>query len=279
MKTILVPTQNTPAMKSTLETAVLLAQRTGAYLEGIPLWFGAPEFVVAELASGFSMEVYRARREEETAGARKLFESCMQQHNIAAAKTTAEGPWFGWFDAVAPGESLVGSHGRTFDVIVMGRPSAETVGPYNRSIESALFESGRPVLLSPPVVPKEIATNIMIHWNGSTEQARANAFAMPLLRLAARVTVLTVLGGQDVPGPSADQVRKQLRYSGIAAEPVRVELEGRSTGEAVLAAAEAHGADLLIKGAFTRNRLRQMIFGGATSHIMQQARLPVLMAH
>jgi len=64
MKTILVPTQNIPTMRSTLETAVLLAQRTGAYIEGIPLWFGAPEFVVAELASGFSMEVYRARRDE-----------------------------------------------------------------------------------------------------------------------------------------------------------------------------------------------------------------------
>jgi nucleotide-binding universal stress UspA family protein len=279
MKTILVPTQNTPAMKSALETAVLLAQRTGAYIEGIPLWFGAPEFVVAELASGFSMEVYRARREEETVEARKLFEAFMQQHNVSHTKTTADRPWYGWFDAVAPGESLVGSHGRTFDVIVMGRPDAETAGAYNRAIESALFESGRPVLLAPPLAPRQIATNIMIHWNGSTEQARANAFAMPLLRLAGRVTVLTVLGGQDVPGPSADQVRKQLRYNGIAAEPVSAELGGRSTGEAVLAAAEREGADLLIKGAFTRHRLRQMIFGGATSHILEHADLPVLMAH
>jgi len=70
-----------------------------------------------------------------------------------------------------------------------------------------------------------------------------------------------------------------LRYHGIAAEPMSVELDGRSTGEAVLAAAGAEGCDLLVKGAFTRNRLRQMIFGGATSHIMQHARLPVLMAH
>src|SRR6185312_5697539 len=279
MKTILVPTQNIGAMRSTLATAVLLAQRTGAYIEGIPLWFGAPEFVVAELASGFSMEVYRARREEETEGARKLFESFMQEHGLSAAKTADDRPWFGWFDAVSPGEALVGSHGRTFDVIVMSRPDADTAGPYDRAIESALFESGRPVLLSPPTAPKQIATNIMIHWNGSTEQARANAFAMPLLRLAKRVTVLTVVGGQDVPGPPADQVRKQLRYNGIAAEPVSVTLEGRSTGEAVLAAAEAQGCDLLIKGAFTRNRLRQMIFGGATSHIMQHADLPVLMAH
>jgi nucleotide-binding universal stress UspA family protein len=279
MKTILVPTQNIPAMQSVLETAMLLAQRTGAYIEGVPLWFGVPEFVVAELASGFSMEVYRARRDEEAGGARKLFEGFMQGHGIPSAKTTEDRPWCGWFDEVAPGESIVGSHGRAFDVIVMGRPDVDTAGPYQRAIESALFESGRPVLLSPPVAPKQIATSIMIHWNGSTEQARANAFAMPLLRQAQRVTVLTVLGGQDVSGPSADQVRKQLRYNGIAAEPVSVELQGRSTGEAVLAAAKTEGADLLIKGAFTRSRLQQMIFGGATSHIMQHAQLPVLMAH
>ncbi len=61
MKTILVPTQNIPAMKSALETAVLLAQRTSAYVEGVPLWYGVPEFVVAEQASSFSIETYRAR--------------------------------------------------------------------------------------------------------------------------------------------------------------------------------------------------------------------------
>jgi len=278
MKTILVPTQDIPAMKSTLETAVLLAKRTGAYIEGVPLWFGVPEFVVAELASAFSIEVYRARRQEGTAGARKLFETFMQQHGVAA-RSAAEGPTYGWFAEVPPGEGLVGSHGRAFDVIVMSRPDADTLAPYNRAIESGLFESGRPVLLSPPTAPKRIATNIMIHWNGSTEQARANAFAMPLLHLAERVKVLTVIDGQDVPGPSADQVRNQLRYNGISAELVSIEREGYSTGEAVLAAARAEGCDLLIKGAFTRNRLRQTIFGGATSHIMQHAELPLFMAH
>ncbi len=279
MKTILVPTQNFSGMNSALETALLLAQRTGAYIEGVPLWFGAPEFVVAELATSFSVETYRARRDEETAEAHKLFEGFMREHGVTNVRTTNDRPWYGWLDDVPPGEGLVGSHGRAFDVIVMSRPSSDTAAPYSRAIESGLFESGRPVLLAPPIAPRRIATNIMIHWNGSTEQARANAFAMPLLREAERVTLLTVVGGQDVPGPSADMVRRQLRYNGIAAEPVSIQLEGRSTGEAVLAAARAEGCDLLVKGAFTRTRLRQMIFGGATSYIMEHAELPLLMAH
>jgi nucleotide-binding universal stress UspA family protein len=60
---------------------------------------------------------------------------------------------------------------------------------------------------------------------------------------------------------------------------MRVELDGKSTGEAILAAAESLGCDLLIKGAYTQSRLRQMIFGGATQHIMAKANIPVLLAN
>jgi nucleotide-binding universal stress UspA family protein len=279
MKTILLPTQNIAAMQSTLKTAVLLAQCTGAYIEGFPLRFGIPEFVAAELATSFPLDSYQAKSEEEMAETRRMFETFMQQHGIPPAGSGSNRPCFGWLATTPEGEGFVGSYGRAFDVTVASRPDLETTGPINRVIESALFESGRPVLLSPPEAPKHIATNIMIHWNGSTEQARVNGFATPLLRQAERVTVLTVIGGQDVPGPSVDQILRQLAYNDIAAEPVSVKLEGRSTGEAVLDAARASDCDLLIKGAFTRNRLRQMIFGGATSYIMEHADLPVLMAH
>src|SRR5690348_13324949 len=71
-------------MTSALETAVLLARLTGAHIEGIPLWFGVPEFVVAELATAFSIEIYRSRRDEGTTGARKLFETFMREHGVAA---------------------------------------------------------------------------------------------------------------------------------------------------------------------------------------------------
>jgi nucleotide-binding universal stress UspA family protein len=279
MKTILVPTQNIAAMKSALELAVLLARRTGAYIEGFPLRVAIPPYVVAELTAGFTMDTYAAQRDEETAELRRLFETFMQGHGIPPVGTTAEPPSFGWLAVAPEDDSFIGSHGRAFDITVMSRLDTNSTSLHRRAIESGLFESGRPVLLAPPAAAKQIATNIMIHWNGSTEQARANAFAVPLLRLADRVTVLTVVGGQEVPGPSADGILRQLQHNGIAAKPVRVKLGDRDTGEAVLDAARAEGCDLLVKGAFTRNRLRQMIFGGATSHIMEHADLPVLMAH
>ena len=82
-----------------------------------------------------------------------------------------------------------------------------------------------------------------------------------------------------MPGPSAEQLIRYLQRNGIAAEPLIVELARRNTGEAILATAKTLGCDLLIKGAYTQNRLRQMIFGGATRHVLENATLPVLLAH
>jgi len=279
MKTILVPTQNIAAMPSALELAVLLARRMGAYIEGFPLRVAIPPYIAAELTAGFTMAAYTEQRDEETTELRRVFETFMQKHGIPSAASTAERPACGWLAVASEDEGFIGSRGRAFDITVISRLGADSTSLHQRAIESGLFESGRPVLLAPPNAPTQIATNVMIHWNGSTKQARANAFAMPLLRLAERVTVLTVAGGQDVPGPSADDILGQLQHNGIAAKPIRVNLGDRETGVAVLDAAKAEGCDLLVKGAFTRNRLRQMIFGGATSHIMEHADLPVLMAH
>jgi nucleotide-binding universal stress UspA family protein len=279
MKTILVPMESHDGMKSVLETTLLLARKCGSYIEGFPLRFGISEFVAVDPAGSIPLESYRQESLEEAAQARRLFETFMQQNNVPRTSGPSSALSFGWLDEAPEGEGFVGSYGRVFDITVLSRPDANTIGLHNRAIESGLFESGRPILLSPPTPPKTIATNIMIHWNCSTEQARATAAAMPLLHLAEKVVVLNVIGGQGVPGPSAEQLLANLLRNGIEAKLMSVGLEGRSTGEAILAAAQAQGCDLLVKGAYTQSRLRQMIFGGATSHILAHAALPVLMAH
>ena len=90
--------------------------------------------------------------------------------------------------------------------------------------------------------------------------------------------VLQVEGG-TVPGPSAQEAARQLRRNGIPADGKIVATQRRSTGETILAEAGNWDADLLVKGAYTQSRLRQMIFGGMTSHILAEATLPVLMSH
>jgi len=277
MKMILVPMENYDAMRSALETALLLARRCDSYIEGFALRLAINQFIGGDIVGG--LPSYTEEIAEEAKKARKIFESFMQEHKVPQSNMATKGMSFGWLDKAPEGESFVGSYGRVFDVIVMSRPDAKSSPLYARAIESGLFESGRPILLAPPSPPDQIGTNVLIAWNRSTEQARATALAMPLLQKADRVTVLTVIGGTEVSGPSAEQFTQYLRRNKIGAELKKAELDGRSTGETILATAQSLGCDLLIKGAYTQSRLRQMIFGGATQHVLDNAMIPVLLAN
>ncbi|MFZ1003889.1 MAG: universal stress protein [Pseudolabrys sp.] len=279
MKTILVPMENHDVMQSALDTALLLGRRCDSYIEGFALRWSINEFIVGDVMAGAPLETYREDIAEEAKKAKQIFESFMQKHDVPRAAETTESLSFGWLDDAAEGEGFIGSYGRVFDVIVMKRRDARSGPIHDRAIESGLFESGRPILLAPPSPPQQIATNVLIAWNCSTEQARAIALAMPLLQKADRITILTVIGGTGVPGPSAEQLIRYLHRNGIIAKPMRVELDGRNTGEAILATAQSLGCDLLIKGAYTQSRLRQWIFGGATQHVLGNAALPVLLAN
>jgi nucleotide-binding universal stress UspA family protein len=278
MKTILVPTEDNSAMQSALDTALLLARRCDSYIEGFALRWSHADFAAFDPTGGIPLETDRLAAARMEKQARQIFESFMHGHNVPRSTTKTEALSFGWLDDAPQGEDFVGSYGRVFDVIVMSRPYANETFVHNGALYSGLFESGRPILLAPPAPPPQIATNVLIAWNRSTEQARATVLAMPLLRKANRVTVLTVIGGTEVPGPSPEQVIHYLQHNGIAAEPMRVGLDGKNTGQTILATAQSTGCDLLIKGAYTQSRLRQMIFGGATRHVLENAEIPTLLA-
>jgi len=269
MKTILVPTEDDAAMSSVLETALILARRCDSYIEGFSLRWEIAEFTETDHRETARIEVQ----------ARTTFESFMRKHGVPRSTATADRPSFGWLDNAPEGDAFVGNYGRVFDVIVMSRYDKNTTRLHNRAINSGLFESGRPILLAPPSSPDQIGTDVLIAWNRSTEQARATALAMPLLQKADRVTLLTVIGGTEVSGPSAEQFIQYLRRNEIGAELKKAELDGRSTGETILATAQSLGCDLLIKGAYTQSRLRQVIFGGATQHVLENAMIPVMLAN
>jgi len=278
MKTILVPMENHDVQPA-LETALLLARRCESYIEGFALrWEELSTFGV-DLMDDMALERYEQDVTQGAWKARQTFEAFMRKSDVPRSTKTTVSLSFGWLDDVPEGASFVGSYGRVFDIIVMNRPDGNSHGLYNRAIESGLFESGRPILLSPPSPPSQIGTNVLVAWNCSTEQARTIALAMPLLQQADSVTVMTVVGGTGVPGPSAEQLVRYLQRNSVTTKQRTVELNGRSTGEAILATAESLGCDLLIKGAYTQSRLRQMIFGGATQHVLANAALPVLLAH
>ena len=280
MKSILVPTEHGSAMASALDTALLLAQKFGSCIEGFPLRPAVADLVAMDPDSGLTMVAVKENDAEMVRQAEMLFRAFMESRHLS--QRIGEGQTslsWSWLTDSPSGHDFVGSYGRVFDMIVLARPGDEWQSPSMITLESALFESGRPVLIAPPASPRSLGTNVLVAWNNSTEQARTMADAMPLLRLAERITILTVEGA-TVAGPSGEQMARSLKLNGIAADTVTMKPVGkRSAGETILAKADELGCDLIVKGAYTQSRLRQMIFGGTTRHILANAKLPLLMAH
>ncbi len=275
MKTILLPVEAHDLMGAALETAWLLADRIGATVDGIPLRPSLVDFVVPDPMGALVVQPPPQDEGEAAAKARDRFDA------FAAAKTAASGGSkvpFRWRGGPAVDDATLGSTARLHDATIVGRPGTGRNDPRMTSLESALFDSGRPIIVAPPSPAATFATNALIHWNASTETARVIAFAMPLLKLAQRVSVITVQGA-TVPGPTPAELLEFLRAHGIDATESTVPPGNRATGEVILEHAKRLGCDLLVKGAYTQSRLRQMIFGGATNHILTYTHLPTIMAH
>ena len=221
MKTILVPTEHNSAMQSALDTALLLAQKFVGCIEGFALRPAVADMVAMDPDAGLTMIAVKENDAQMVRQAADLFRSFMERHSIMqrADETPATSPCWAWLDAAPSGHDFVGSYGRVFDAIVLARPGEEWQSPSMVTLESALFESGRPVVIAPPDSPRSLGRNVLIAWNASTEQGRATAFAMPLLRLAERVTVVTV-EGVTVAGPTGAEMARTLKINGIAAEPM-----------------------------------------------------------
>ncbi|HUC62480.1 MAG TPA: universal stress protein [Alphaproteobacteria bacterium] len=283
MKTILLPLEESDALPSILQTAWLAARIFGSYVEALHVRPGLTG-VVAAGAEGLVaatpglIESFEREDQARATRVRSAFETFMTQHHVAGAAQAGAGPAAAWSNEVGQGEATIGSRGRVFDLIVVGRPTRGGSSSAMSTLETALFESGRPLLVAPPAPPARLGDKISIAWNCSSETARTVAFAMPFLQRAKAVLVLQVEGG-TVPGPSAEEAVQYLARHGIQAEVKYAKGQKRVAGEAMMEESIAWGADMVVKGAYTQSRLRQMIFGGATSYILAEATLPVFMAN
>src|ERR1700758_5012304 len=158
-----------------LETALLAARKFNGRIIGLNAL--TTEYAVVfggEMGFSVSSEVDRTLEREgqdRRLAARTLFESFMSNHGVPitgdetapADRVSAE-----WREEAGRQNAVVGSLGRVYDLIVVERP-AKLASLAEATLEDALFESGRPVLMAPPTPPKSIGQNIVIAWNGSTE--------------------------------------------------------------------------------------------------------------
>ena len=283
MNTILLPLRDGEAASAAVELAHRVATRFGSHIEGL--------FVraVPPLVAGDGPVPAQYRRQyaemwkENAEAARTAFTTAMGRLGVPFREMASgdHAPTAWWREVEGDGSDIVGSYGRLFDLILLARPDEPGAADWSDTCEAALFDTGRPVLIAGKQPLGSVGEQVVIAWNGSTETARTIALGSRLLADAEAITVLEVKGaaGGRVPGPSAEEVAAHLSRGGHNANARLVEAGGRSSGVAVLEEAEALKADLLVKGAYSQNRLRAMIFGGTTRHVLAHASMPLLIAH
>lgn len=172
--------------------------------------------------------------------------------------------------------AAVAQYGRLADLIVVAQPDGTKSGMQEDLLESAIFESGRPVLCVPPKMATLDTKRVALLWNGSLQSARAVGDAMPILESCESVTVVTA-GACD--GPDALDLVERLVSRGIDAQTKRVSTEHATVQEGLLAAVKSQQVGLVVMGGYGHSKLREMLLGGVTEFMLSESPVPTLLSH
>lgn len=224
------------------------------------------------------MQSMEKRTASEAAKAKKAFDdACAKGKVPAAGKGAAPAKFSASFtDETGYEDVSIREQGRVADLLVMARPQGQLATSQRLSLEAALIDTGRPLLVVPPKAPAKIGANVAIAWNGSSQSSRAVAMAMDFIVPAKSVTIL--VAKEDNSDFSGEELQGYLAAHGVKAKVVSVAAKG-DAGKALLAAAAKAGTDLLVMGAYGHSRVRELVLGGVTKHVLQATTIPALMAH
>jgi nucleotide-binding universal stress UspA family protein len=275
-KTILVHCDAGPTMAQRLAVATELAHRFEAHLVGLRV---QPRFEPAIRAGGgLSADVLYSAYQDKV----KSDEAAVAAAFRRAANNGLSAEWRTTVGAI--GDELA-VQARYADLVVVSQHDHESVpiGTPADLPEMVAMATGRPVLVVPYIgASQSPGRDILLCWNASREAARAAVDALPLLRAAAKVTVLVIDGKESATGhgqePGAD-VATWLARHGVRVTVQRDTAAESDVGSVILSRAADLGVDLVVMGVYGHSRLREMVLGGASRTLLASMTVPVLIAH
>ena len=276
-RTILVHVDRAPGAEARIKLAALLAERENAHLTGTAM-SGVPRFMYAGDpfdASGAIIADYLEIAAQRAKEALARFDTLTARLGVSSVEQRHSK------DDEYAGLCL---QARYADLVVLGQaaPGGAEASLLRDLPEHVILHSGKPVLVVPYAGEfPTLGERALVAWDGSLEAAHAVTAAIPLLQRSSKA-VLAVFGaqpGHDGHGeePGAD-IALYLARHGVRVE-VQRHPEPADIGGAILALAAGLDADLLVMGAYGHSRLRELMVGGATRTILDNMKLPVLMAH
>jgi hypothetical protein len=289
MKSILVAISGTSSDNSVLDAAYAIAAPLHAHLDFAHIRLASIEAADLDrhidFARGSGLEAALAERfprsEKAHAEAHTHVSDFCASRNIPWMSRPAgtSGVTASWM-AGPPGLGVDGimRAARAHDLVVVGR-SAGRRSWSQGLLERLAVDCGRPVLIVPPADGRPEVNRIAVWWKDHSAAARAVTAALPVLAAAGRVSVISVLEGEDHTAEGAIDVASQLGWHGIEATANVVARDHRSTIDMLWSASMAEKADLVVMGGFSRARIREIIFGGCTQCVLESGVRPVFLLH
>ena len=284
VRKLLLPLTGTAAGESALTAALVVARQYNGHI--LALHVRADSRDVAPLAGeGLSgamiqemMQATDKESGERSSAIRVMFDRAIESAGIRIERPTAKADHPTATFAIVTGreEDVVAPHARLADITIVPHPESGDDVSSSDALHAVLFDSGRPVLIAPHRPPTSLGRRVAVAWNGTGEGAAAVQAALPWLRDADAVRILSSDDYQR-NGPVARELANYLALHGVHAEQATFRPLDREVGAGMLAAAREFGADLMTMGAYSHSRLRQLILGGVTRHVLENADLPVLM--
>lgn len=257
-----------------LEFAIALAQKQGACLTVCAL---PPAFYLPVTRTGGSASaILRSeigRLEEIT---HRYARSASELVGKAGVSCIAEHP-------LSPLERRSGRLvrlARVNDVTILDAAEPED-DAQRAAVEDVLFDSGRPVLVIPRAGGKAEPRRIAIAWDGSARSARAVADALPFLKAAGAVFVVTVTGEKDLSrmAPGADLATHLIQHGVYEPHLETLSAIDDDASARLRKFVKDESIDMVVMGAFVHSRFRQAILGGVTRSLLDDAPVPLFMAH
>lgn len=277
-KNLLVHLDETSASAARADAALEFARRQGAHLTGLGLVIEPviPSFVYAQVPA----EVLAERRkvvQDETEAILADFKQKAARLGVACDTRLDN-----CLQPDAP--RTVGVHARYADLLILGQPDSSDSPLSGRHLaEEVVLASGRPVLVIPYIgVNGTLGERVVIAWDAGREAARAVNDSLPVLEQAKEVTVVAINARASADGhgpePGAD-IALHLARHGCQVKVERLESHEIGIGDTLLSYLADRSADMVVMGAYGHARLRELILGGMTQHMLAHMTVPALMSH
>lgn len=287
-KLFLMPFTGNNTDKTTLRYALALTKQCHAHLECLHIspnleqnyeYYGNGEipFILPDSVISSFQETVKKQLKR----AHNMFNAIVETVDITLTEHLIPSPASSAMFSEQTGSAvdIISARGRMADMILISKDNELSPEYYYDSTHAAIFSTGRPVVIIPPdFEPEMIGQTVALAWDNTPHTIHALAAMMPFLSNAQKVFIFTVTPASHQDA-SLSGLLHYLQMHQINAEHIALPQTGQGVGETLQQAAKDHHVDLLAMGAFSHNRLHQLVMGSVTKFMLEHTDIPVLMMH